>query len=384
MAATTQQNASALTKATGEQTDQSVTNEALFKAIENLAAHVKDLSNSVKNMRTQLSQMQESIAFAQTTAIEAKTDALEANKKIDELEKKLEQQQKTVNNLTSMCKRLTETNIHQEAYSRRDNLLFSGLPEQGKDENCTQIILKLLTEKLGFSEDEVNNIRIVRCHRLGPAPRQGMRPRSIICKFHWFGDRQSVFSKASRLKGSATHISEDYPKEIVYRRNVLAPIMFAARGQQKNAHLSVDKLIIEGRVYTVNDLDKLPEDLSPCKIGVTKVTNEVSAFFGAVSPLSNFYPAPFTDERDGRQYHSFEQYLQCHRALLFEDELTASAIMTAQTPAECKVLLSLLSLFGHAEWTTLMLSLFGQSRVDNFNAIRWKESASINKKCKYQ
>ena len=331
--------------------DHLVSNAALYNAIEKLTHQVKELSDNVKSIHTQLSQMQESIAFAQDTAIEAKHETIEANKRIDELEKQVHDQQHVITNLSTICRRLTESNIHQEAYSRRDNLLFDGLQDQGKDENCTKIILNLLKDKMDFTEDQIKDIRIVRCHRLGPVPKTPRkRPRTIICKFHWFGDRQAVFSRGSKLKGSTIRMSEDYPREIVYRRNILAPIMFAARNLQKNAHMSVDKLVIDGITYTISDLEKLPAELSPSKVGVSQITNNISGFFGAVSPLSNFFPAPFTDHRNGTAYHSSEQFLQHHKALLFEDEVTAAAIMAAPTPGECKALGRKVANFNPAKW----------------------------------
>ena len=123
------------------QKEQAVSNTALFNAIEKLTQQVQELSDSVKSVHVQLSQMQESIAFAQDTAIEAKQDAVEANKRIDRLEQQVCDQQKLITNLTSVCRRLTETNVHQEAYSRRDNLLFDGLPEQGKEEKAQTLYL---------------------------------------------------------------------------------------------------------------------------------------------------------------------------------------------------------------------------------------------------
>ena len=62
-------------------------------------------------------------------------------------------------------------------------------------------------------------------------------------------------------------MSEDFPHEIVCRRNVLAPMMFAACSIQKTAYMSVDKLVTDGKSYTVNDLRKLPTELSPSKVG---------------------------------------------------------------------------------------------------------------------
>ncbi len=41
--------------------------------------------------------------------------------------------------------------------------------------------------------EQANNIKIVTCHRMGK-PRHGT-PRTIIVRFHYFGDREEVWEK---------------------------------------------------------------------------------------------------------------------------------------------------------------------------------------------
>ncbi len=65
--------------------------------------------------------------------------------------------------------------------------------------------------------------------------------------------------------------------------------MQAARSQGKRASLNVDKLIINGSVYTVDSLSTLPSELSPAR-RATRTDGEagVTIFFTDVSPMLNF------------------------------------------------------------------------------------------------
>ena len=60
----------------------------------------------------------------------------------------------------------------------------------------------------------------------------------------------------------AVCINEQFPYEINRRRNMLRPIMKLAKDKNIRASLTKDKLKIEGKVFTINDLDKLPEKVN--------------------------------------------------------------------------------------------------------------------------
>ncbi len=156
-----------------------------------------------------------------------------------------------------------------------------------------------------------------------------------------------------KLKDSGINMQEDFSQEIIAKRNQLAPGMFAARRKVMKAYLVADRLIIDGLSYTVDTLKNLPEALDILRLGTTKINNSITAFFGSLTPLSNFHPAKFTLHRF--EYHSSEQFLHQKKAILFKDEKSAARIM-ASTAAECKNL---------------------GRKVSNFNMNIWKV------KCKY-
>ena len=136
-----------------------------------------------------------------------------------------------------------------ESHSRRSNVIFYGVPEDEEEtwEASENKVLDLTKSTMQIAED----IRFDRVHRLG-RKRQNS-PRPIIAKVTFFKDKQKIFNKASKLKGSNISISEDYVKSVRDARRKMVPHLKAARNKGKSAALQYDKLSIEGEKYTVND-----------------------------------------------------------------------------------------------------------------------------------
>ena len=57
--------------------------------------------------------------------------------------------------------------------------------------------------------DKSNDIKIVRAHRLGKKQTwPGAKPRFIIVKFHWYGDRIAVWKAKKKLRGRTVFVNE--------------------------------------------------------------------------------------------------------------------------------------------------------------------------------
>ena len=119
-------------------------------------------------------------------------------------------------------------------------------------------------------------------------------------------------------------LSENFPSEIESR------IRRVARENNIRAHLSVDRAVIAGKIYTLRNLEKLPAELDPRSIA-TPTHNGITAFFGGVSPLFNFYPST-TRDGDGTVFTSSEQMYQHRKALFFDNDRAAATIRVAKTP----------------------------------------------------
>ena len=57
----------------------------------------------------------------------------------------------------------------QENYSRRDNLIITGVTEENNEDmsTCKRLVRNIFIQKLNISEIEVNSMNSVRCHSIG-------------------------------------------------------------------------------------------------------------------------------------------------------------------------------------------------------------------------
>ncbi len=162
-----------------------------------------------------------------------------------------------------------------ESKAHRDNLLIDGIAEE-KEENGTEVVKKMLKDDMKL--DNVDDINVVRCHKLG-YKRPGEKSRSIIIKFHWYGDKSRVGQARKNLKGKNIYINEDFPKITQDKRRILRPIMQKARFLNMKAFLNVDTLVIEETKYTVDNIGKLPPELDPTKIVTKEMRDNLLVFF---------------------------------------------------------------------------------------------------------
>ena len=99
--------------------------------------------------------------------------------------------------------------------------------------------------------------------------------------------------------------------------------------------LEGDSLIITGTKYTVDSLDKFPDDLPPYK-AAQKLSQNSLIFHGSLTLLSNFHQSPFT--LGINKFHSAEHYIQYQKACHFNDYRTAEHILHCKTPIDAKAL----------------------------------------------
>ena len=329
------------TKMSNNSTDQ-VINE-----IPKLTTVVNELRQEVNLMRTSLNELCKSTEHVSNTTDKIEKHITVIDNRLSNMDKVIEEAQQNYCELLNKYNELNERMTDMESRSKRDNLLFTGVPETPKEssDDCMRKIREILKNSLSIENAE--SLQIVSCYRKGVPPSTNAgasapgRPRAVFCKFHSFGDRQKIWKAKTKLRGTQYAVQEDFPKEILERRKVLLPIMFAARRMKYTAYLTVDKLHIVTQendksihnVYDTKTLDKLPESLDLKNVCTVKKGNML-AFFGSHCPLSNFHAAPFTSE--GQKYRHVEEYLFIKKAEFAQDDVAKKKIFAASTPAECK------------------------------------------------
>jgi len=151
--------------------------------------------------------------------------------------------------------------LHLECPGMGNHLVFSGIPEVNEESSVH--IGKKINELFVFMGLERENIHVLRCHRVDIARQNPVRPRNIVVVLE-LDDQYTVLHHAKHLKchDTAVYINKQFPYEINRRRNILRPIIKLAKDTNMRASLTKDKLKIEGKVFAINDLDKLPEKVN--------------------------------------------------------------------------------------------------------------------------
>ena len=188
---------------------------------------------------------------------------------------------------------------------------------------------------------------IIKCKRIG-RPLTG-RTCPISIEFQYQQDLDYVLGNKKFLcKG--IYIDKEYAPDVERRHRLLCPILKAARNLQEyenSCRLEDDHLIIDGKHYTMETLDMLPNALNVFNISSCSNDNTIG-FFGELNPLSNFHKAVFTHEN--LTYHSSEQFIQHYKAIHFGDHITASKILNTTTTLESKQLSSTIRNFDKRKW----------------------------------
>ncbi len=146
--------------------------KAMMKKLEKLDS----IDTRVKTVENDLKSVKESIEFAHAEIKDLKKES-ETRKQTDEATKQRIEKLEKENEI------LNRSVIDLKARSMRDNLLFYNIPES-KDEDTTDIIHKLLEEKLQIEDSY--NIKIDRSHRLGREKQGVKKPRPIVAKFNFY------------------------------------------------------------------------------------------------------------------------------------------------------------------------------------------------------
>ena len=285
---------------------------------------IKTELDTIKELKTALEFTDAKVTDVENSVSNIQKNINEQNDCIDKIEIK-------TNKIQSENVFLKEKLLQLETYDRRENLRFSGIQEEANESHkqTKSKIIELFSNTMEIKDSKF--IKLQRCHRLGVKSSKHATSRDIIVRFAFFPDREEVWEHRQKLSGTNITMSEDFTAEIESRRVQLYPILRAAREKNHKCKLVVDKLIIDGRKYTLQTLDSLPDDIHP-KTLHEKQTEKAVLFYGGYSIFSNFYKANF--EIDKKVYNCCEQFFQCQKAVSAGEHEVALKIMSTEDPRE--------------------------------------------------
>lgn len=314
-----------------------------IKEADDTMDEISMLEQSVENIREQLISLKQDIdakdkhekedrGESSRTKLDHVVQSIEfLTASVEEMKKALEETRKDIAEVNVLkeeiyCVKvqnqiLSERITSQEDYSRRDNMIVSGLKEN-RDEVCRKVAIDFLKE--AFNMD---NVDIVRTHRLGG----GDHHRKLIIRFKNHADKEHVMKNRRVLKDKkpGVYVDDDFSQETARRRGSLLPVLRELKKIDPKAHLRGDKIFSRGRLYSHRQLYDLPIDPH---VACTESSGEVTVFSGTYSKLSNLYFHPF--DLEGRQWHSVEHYYQHSKALAAGDSNAAREIRMTTDPLE--------------------------------------------------
>ena len=305
------------------------------------------LNNNIRN--TIDASIKDALKVMQTTictAVQNNVTIWSHSKEIQGLRSENLRLNRKVQQLTEEHGRMKKQLTKIETKSLEHCLIIRGLPEELKEtehmmhdklHNSLSTIMQGETEEEKL--DNANQIVIINCHRLGRFSRNRSRPVSVELLYKQDVDF-ILDNKFDLPKG--IYVDKEYPIDIEHKRKTLLPVLCAAKrlnSYKRQSRLDEDKLVLKGRVYNVNTLNQLPDELNVFTV-TSKENEHTVGFFGEINPLSNFYPSSFSHE--GVDYISSEQLIQANKAKFFGDLETYNEILCSSTSLECKNLSKLI------------------------------------------
>lgn len=228
---------------------------------------------------------------------------------LDDLYKKLEEMDKKITNISSVTNNLSvqlqvvvnELSVVKkeneelkkqlaincelldklENQSRRNNLIFSNIGNRNAVEfweESEQRVIEFVTKQLNV---DLNSEHIERAHRLGRGPNA-----PIIVKFSAFKKKNEILKNAFRAKGTRVVISEDFSANVRETRKQLLNYMKDARARGDRARLQYNKLYINNRPFTLEELQKSEKTLVQSEQIVQNKTAEVVTLHAQKEVLS--------------------------------------------------------------------------------------------------
>lgn len=138
----------------------------------------------------------------------------------------------------------------------------------------------------------------------------GSKPQDIVVHLKWVHTKMKIMALKKKLmadKESKFFISDDIPFELRGLRQKLKNINDAARKLKMDSKIVGNKILLNGKMFTCDELDGLSDDLLEGTAQIKEVQGGL-AYRGEAAFLSNFYNAQF--ELDDHRFANVEQYYQ--------------------------------------------------------------------------
>ena len=138
-----------------------------------------------------------------------------------------------------------------EGFSRRNNLLFHGIPGSSEAEtnsDCERLLCETLSQHLDL---DLNSISFDRVHRLNTSK----TPQPIIARVTNFEVKQKLLRNRTKLKGTRIYINEDFTYKVRETRKKLLQFInrLRKRTNPPKVNMVFDHIFIDGERYDYDE-----------------------------------------------------------------------------------------------------------------------------------
>ena len=173
-----------------------------------------DQKKQMESMAVSIDDLKATLSFFADSVEDMRKELIVAQKEV----KSLHQIREEVRTVRSKNKVLTDRLNNLEDYSRRDNMVISGIAEN-LGEDCREICASLFKNVF-----DMKNVEVVRAHRLGS---NTVRNRKLIVRVKYFEDKQKIMKnrKILKEKNPGVYIDDDFSPETLRKRQNLRPVL---------------------------------------------------------------------------------------------------------------------------------------------------------------
>ena len=194
--------------------------------------------------------MSDSVLHGKIDLLLAKVNKLEEDlSRLTALQNKLDQHESRIVHIERQLIRVTQQAEYSEAQDKRNNLIFSNVPESDGHESwddTQKIIRNIVKEKMNIDVE----LFIQRAHRINKGNNND-HPRRIVVKFGDYSHREIILKNRRNLAGTNIYVNEHFTARVQFIRNRLSREFGNAQDSNgRRARLNFDKIWFNDCLYT--------------------------------------------------------------------------------------------------------------------------------------
>ena len=228
--------------------------DSIEKFVNKINLKVENLETKVKTIDSKVTETEKSSAFLNSEVESTKKKLKNAEEEMKKMSDKCKNFEKLCETMETKTLNLEAKTNDLEARGLRENLLFHGIPET-TGENCETLVKDFINEKLLIMQ----NITLDRAHRLGK-PRTG-KTRPIVCKFHYYSERELVRITAQTKTDELKHIHQgvgiQQTKSVLQKRRDLSAVYDREKAAGRTVKWAGSRLMVrdgnEGDFHEVTE-----------------------------------------------------------------------------------------------------------------------------------